>query len=66
MTNFILGGYEEYARSLRENYEARVQALRQQLAMATSPVEVLRLERELRQEREDYERRLLRADDCEF
>ena len=66
MTSFILGGYEEYVHSLRESLEARVQALRQQLAKATSPVEVLRLERELRQEREDYERRLLRADDCEF
>lgn len=66
MSDFILGGYEEYVRSLRESHEARVQTLRQQLAMATSPVEVLRLQRVVRQEREDYERRLLRADDCEF
>lgn len=65
MSDFILGGYEEYVRYLRESQVARMQSLRQELAKAVGD-EVLRLERVIRQERDDHERRLSRAGGCEF
>jgi hypothetical protein len=65
MTNFVDGGYEEYVRYLRESHEARMQKLRQELAKAAGD-EVLRLQRVIRQERDDHECRVSRAGDCEY
>ena len=66
MSDFILGGYEEHVRYLRESHEARMQTLREQLAKATGPDEVLRLQCVVQHERDYYERRVSRAGDCEY
>ena len=66
MNGFWTDGCDAYLEVLEKEFKERTGAIKEKLKQASTAEEVKAIERQIRQEHEDYKRRVAQTDKCLF